>query len=74
MAYWEWKDFGRDSGYPCNGFNKFGTTFCGVDNIEEIAFSRTTMRFRAVYLVGYIDGKDNNDDTPSIKIGTCTKL
>jgi hypothetical protein len=71
---WIWKDFGSDSGYPCSEFDKSGVIACGFGGVADVAFSRNTMRFRDSYLSGYVDGIDNSHNTPSVTIGTCTKL
>ncbi len=31
-------------------------------------------RFMSTYVLGYLDGIDNNDNTPSIEIGTCSRI
>lgn len=43
-------------------------------SITEYTFNLESNRFLAAYLVGYVGGDDNNDDTPSISGGTCTKI
>ncbi|MGY4501085.1 hypothetical protein ACVWYH_005016 [Bradyrhizobium sp. GM24.11] len=40
----------------------------------EYRFNPTNNRYLAAYLVGYVDGADNNEDTPSITVGVCTKI
>ncbi|MCA1514559.1 hypothetical protein [Bradyrhizobium sp. NBAIM01] len=43
-------------------------------SLSEIRFNTENNRFMRAYLVGYVDGEDNNENTPSISIGVCTKL
>jgi len=40
----------------------------------RFVYSLETLRFLRSYLAGYIDGKDNNNNTPYIQIGTCSPL
>lgn len=37
-------------------------------------FNRKALRFQEYYGLGYVDGEDAPGNTPSITIGTCTKL
>jgi len=37
-------------------------------------FNPFTNRFFHIYTAGYISGLDNNDDTPYMAGGTCTKI
>lgn len=32
------------------------------------------LRFLQSYVWGYVDGRDNNENTPNVEIGTCTKI
>jgi hypothetical protein len=40
----------------------------------ELTFNMNTNRFLTAYLYGYVNGKDNNDDTPAVSVGICTKI
>ena len=40
----------------------------------DYVFNVNTGRFLQSYLAGYVDGEDNNDNTPYVAAGTCTKL
>jgi hypothetical protein len=40
----------------------------------DYQFNLRTNRFLGAYLEGYVDGKDNNDDTPFVSGGTCSKI
>ena len=37
-------------------------------------FNKKTLRFLESYMLGYIDGIDNNDNTPLVRGGTCSPL
>lgn len=50
-----------------------GVVECGAD-LTEYRFNIRNNRFIAAYLAGYVDGVDNNNNTPSIDGGTCTKI
>jgi hypothetical protein len=41
---------------------------------SEYQFNLKTNRFLSYYKFGYLEGKDNNDDTPAVSGGTCTKI
>jgi hypothetical protein len=43
-------------------------------NVTDYTFSRKTNRFLSVYSVGYVTGSDDNENTPSVVGGTCTKI
>ena len=45
---------------------------CG--SLPSYQFNLTNNRFLSIYDFGYIDGRDNNDETPSVSGGTCTKI
>lgn len=75
-------DAGSTSDLPC--FNRKnhkspveiwddGWVQCNA-GLSEIIFNPETLQFLKVYLVGYVDGVDNNDDTPSLTGGVCTKI
>jgi len=81
-AVWEWRVFGEKYGWSnCGGgdskneieFNSSGFMFCDVLG-GHIRMSKNTLRYVETYEIGFIDGKDNNDNTPFIEIGTCTPL
>lgn len=54
--------------------NELGWVVCKGLGLNEYRFNLKTNRFLSAYLLGYIDGADNNDDTPNISGGTCTKI
>jgi len=63
-----------DTREPANSIaSKYGMIFCTV-SFTDYTISRRTNRFLTVYAVGYVSGEDNNDDTPSVTGGICTKI
>jgi hypothetical protein len=68
---------------PCNNTKDFklpvdvwgddGWLRCEA-GVSEYTFNPTANRFMKAYLLGYVSGTDNNDDTPAITIGVCTKI
>jgi hypothetical protein len=52
---------------------EFGWLVCDV-GLREYRFNLTTKRFLSVYLVGYADGIDNENNAPSIVGGVCTEI
>lgn len=50
-----------------------GWLFCDF-NLTELRFNPSNNRFMTSYLIGYVDGDDNNENTPSISVGVCTKV
>ncbi|MBH5372809.1 hypothetical protein [Bradyrhizobium glycinis] len=45
---------------------------CNV-SLSEFRFNPANNRYLSAYIVGYVGG-DNGGDTPSVSIGTCTKI
>jgi hypothetical protein len=43
-------------------------------NESDYIFNLKNSRFLSVYPVGYVEGEDNNDNTPHVSGGTCTKM
>jgi hypothetical protein len=43
-------------------------------SLKDYVFNLKQGRFLAVYAVGYVNGFDNNDNTPAIDGGRCTKI
>jgi hypothetical protein len=54
-----------------NPYNFFS---CNSMGLSQYNFNLTTNRYLKIYDVGYISGNDNNDDTPAITGGICTKF
>jgi hypothetical protein len=55
--------------------NGFGVLRCNVaDGLFEYKFNFANYRFIRIYTSGYVNGADNNDNTPAISGGLCTKI
>lgn len=52
---------------------KYDVIRCSA-NLSDFTISRRTNRYLSIYPIGYINGIDNNDDTPAITAGTCTRI
>jgi hypothetical protein len=59
------------SGSCAKPFDSEGNLKCGM-LFGELLFNKNTMRFLSTYMFGYLDGIDNNDNTPAISIGVCS--
>ena len=80
---WEWKAFGEKYSFstcgdstestPTDGFNSAGFIFCDLLG-GHLRMNKNSLRYIETYEIGYVDGKDNNDNTPYIEIGTCSPL
>ena len=72
---------GTDYSAPCKNYPETIITVgewssllrCHV-NLSEFVFSLKTNRYLRAYLQGYVGGEDNDDNTPHIAGGTCTKI
>ena len=49
-------------------------THWGSEENADYVFSLKTNRFLSIYSIGYMDGEDSNENTPSVSGGTCTKI
>ena len=54
-------------------FDEFGYLICRTD-FFSYKFNLKAGRFVEAYLMGYINGRDTNEDTPMLSAGTCTKV
>lgn len=70
---WKYKDFGSSAESDCGKFNDFGAIRCNI-LFGEFIFNFKTKRFTKSYLVGYVNGDDNNENTPAVMIGSCSQL
>lgn len=78
------KPSGKNLDRPCNGLAVGDKRTVSIYNdsdgftchgsLQQYLFNLKTNRFMALYAVGYVDGADNNDDTPSVAGGVCTKI
>ena len=51
-----------------------GYIACDGPRLTRYKFNLQSNRFLTSYLQGYISGKDNNNDTPSVAGGLCTRI
>ena len=72
---------GSNSPSPCEKHpekhvtvTEYGLLVCQGADLHEYRFNLRTNRFLSIYLIGYIDGKDTNEDNPGVIGGTCTKI
>jgi len=73
-------DAGTDFDRPCSSNQKMVTIHdddggfrCGTIT-EDFVVNIKTLRFLRIYPLGYVSGQDNNDNTPSVSGGTCTRI
>ena len=71
---------GRSDALPCISFrtqlaqiDEFGYLVCRTDYFNY-KFNLKAGRFVEAYMMGYVDGRDANDDTPMLSGGVCTKI
>lgn len=69
---WEFMDFGSNAGLACGNFHQ-SRLKCDLI-LGELYFDNKTLRFLKTYVTGYIDGRNSNEDTPSVQIGSCSPL
>src|SRR5262245_8052873 len=73
---------GKDTGLPCTTTDTEETvtvvdsdrSFSCTTVAYDYVFNLSTNRFLSMYVYGYMDGKDSNDNTPVVEGGTCTKI
>lgn len=70
---WAMKEFGKSFESECTQPNEFGVMSCNKI-LGDFNFSTKTRRYLSTYIAGYIDGSNNNENTPNIQIGICSKL
>jgi hypothetical protein len=70
---WTMKGFDSTFESDCTQPNDYGIMSCNKI-FGEFNFNTKNRRYISTYIAGYIDGVDNNDNTPHIEIGICTKL
>lgn len=70
---WKFKNFGYSFENDCGEMNEFGTFRCNII-FGEFLFNSKTKRYLKSYAVGYVDGNDNNNNTPAVTIGKCSPL
>jgi len=70
---WEWSKFGQSSGIKCDEINDYGYLNCTL-YFGDLRFNKKNLRYMTSYFIGYVDGKDNDDNTPNIEFGECSPL
>jgi hypothetical protein len=70
---WEWRSFGKQFGQKCGQMSDYGWINCDLI-FGTMRFNKNELRYLETYTAGYIDGKNNDDNTPAITIGTCSPL
>ena len=48
-----------------------GKTLRCYDGVEDFRMNIETRRFTVFYMYGYVDGEDDDKDTPSVALGLC---
>jgi hypothetical protein len=68
---WSWDEFGQNTSLSeCKELiTKINCRLAG-----ELIFDKKTLRYLRTYIAGYVDGVNNNNNTPLIEIGTCSPL
>jgi hypothetical protein len=72
-SQWKLKEFGHSFENDCSEMSEYGILRCQI-SFGEFIFNSKTKRYLESYILGYIDGKDNNKNTPSVTIGKCSPL
>jgi hypothetical protein len=65
--------FSQDSGQTLSMTGDFDYLSCDYFP-SEYQFNLKNNRFLTYYKFGYLNGTDNNDNTPAVSGGTCTKI
>lgn len=63
---------GSESTIPCDAIGD--GTILRCQYVDDFRISLLSLRYLRVYPAGYWSGADNNDDTPLIEIGKCSKI
>ncbi|EKS39846.1 hypothetical protein HMPREF9695_01807 [Afipia broomeae ATCC 49717] len=85
----KYKDFqislteaGKNTSRPCHNtsnaklpvsIDEYENAFC-TSSLSGYRFNLKANRFLTWYAIGYVDGSDDNENTPSMGGGTCTKI
>ena len=72
---------GSNAPFPCVSYGQrhvavrlLSSVWCDGLDLQVYKFNLITNRFLSSYLVGYVDGDHNKQNTPSVTGGTCTKI
>ena len=63
-----------DTSFRVDGRARFILKVIYIGTHEDMVLSDIDVRFLRIYTSGYVDGKDNVDDAPSIVAGTCIEI
>ena len=74
-------DSGKSFALPCwslggehvGKMDRYKQIDCSA-GVRDYRFNFEYNRFLETYVIGYVEGRDSNDDTPSISGGTCTRI
>lgn len=58
---------------PMSSYLDFGSLNCRAYG-GPLTVNFNNLRFMSTYLYGFVDGMDNNENTPFIHVGKCTKI
>lgn len=67
-----WSSFGETLSIPCLGPSPGKTISCDFYGVILISFNVTHLRYSYFYTAGYVDGVDNEKNTPFVEIGKCS--
>lgn len=70
---WAMKTFGNNFDFDCGSMNEYNILRC-EPFYGEFIFNKKTKRYMKTYTAGFIDGRDNNENTPLIEVGYCSPL
>ena len=71
LSTWRWYRFGeKESTSTCTA----QITKINCRDVGDIVFDKNNLRYLRTYIAGYVDGVNNNNNTPLIEIGTCSPL
>jgi hypothetical protein len=62
-----------DGGPHSTAAARAGVVQCSAD-FTDYTFNTRNNRFLSVYAIGFVNGKDDKEDTPNVTGGTCTKI
>lgn len=75
------QEHGKGKPWPCLGskgddpimFSEGSILSC-TGFIDQFKINPKSLRFMRVYDAGFVDGKDNSENTPAVLTGTCSKI
>jgi len=69
---WNWDRFGESNSFST--CKEIGSQISCARLGGDVIFDKKTLRYLRTYIAGYVDGVNNNNNTPLIEIGTCSPL